>query len=64
LATAFVTLLVLLFALPASALDFPALTGRVVDDANILDPRRPRGAGAEARRSRNPRPATNSWSSR
>jgi uncharacterized protein len=38
LAAAFVTLLVLLFALPASALDFPALTGRVVDDANIFDP--------------------------
>src|SRR5258705_5240896 len=33
--TAFLTLLLLL---PALALDFPALTGRVVDDANILDP--------------------------
>ena len=33
--TVFLTLLLLL---PALALDFPALTGRVVDDANILDP--------------------------
>ena len=33
--SAFLTLLLLL---PALALDFPALTGRVVDDANILDP--------------------------
>jgi uncharacterized protein len=30
--------LTLLLLLPALALDFPALTGRVVDDANILDP--------------------------
>jgi uncharacterized protein len=35
---ALVAFLVLLFIVPAWALDFPALTGRVVDDANIFDP--------------------------
>jgi uncharacterized protein len=35
---ALVAFLVLLFVLPAWALDFPALTGRVVDEANIFDP--------------------------
>src|SRR4051794_17952354 len=38
LAAALLTLLALLTAaLPACALDFPALSGRVVDDAGILD---------------------------
>lgn len=35
---ALTVVLTLLLLLPALALDFPALTGRVVDDANILDP--------------------------
>jgi uncharacterized protein len=34
---AFVALIAWLLVLPALALDFPALTGRVVDEANILD---------------------------
>ena len=34
---ALVAVLTFLLLLPALALDFPALTGRVVDDANILD---------------------------
>src|ERR1700704_611117 len=35
---ALIAFLTLVLLLPAIALDFPALTGRVVDDANILDP--------------------------
>jgi uncharacterized protein len=34
----FVVLLALLFAAPAAAQNFPALTGRVVDQANLLNP--------------------------
>jgi uncharacterized protein len=35
---AFLALVTFLLVLPALALDFPALSGRVVDEANVLDP--------------------------
>ena len=61
-AAALLALLALLTAaLPACALDFPALSGRVVDDANILDNNATRRAHRRSLPISKPSPPT-SWS--